>query len=213
VFLLMFWCTGDSVAADGGFTTLDVDRDHVRIYRDDFGVPHIFAETNRGLFVAYGYAVAQDRLWQLELFRRAARGRLAEIFGPGSLAADRNARTMGFTNAELDAQFGLLTSEEQGIFTAYVDGINRYLSEVVALDLNKLPFEFHALLPGTDVTALSWTVRDDVAIVLDFARRFGRGGGQEPANQSLFNSLTTLHCGGAPTCAAAEGIFNDLRWL
>src|SRR5262245_2985498 len=197
-----------------GFTTLDVRGDQVRNYRDEFGVPHIFADTNRGLFEAYGYAVAEDRLWQLELFRRAARGRLAEIFGPGSLAADRNARTLGFTDAELDTQFGLLTSEEQGIFTAYVDGINRYLSEIVAPDpLNKLPFEFHALLPGIDVSALSWTVRDEVAVVVDFARRFGRGGGQELANQSLFSSLATLHCGGAPTCAAAEGIFNDLRWL
>src|SRR5262245_16631697 len=214
VFLLMFWCTGDSGAADGGFTTLDVDGEQVRIYRDDFGVPHIFSETNRGLFVAYGYTVAEDRLWQLELFRRAARGRLAEIFGRGSLAADRNARTFGFTDAELDAQFGLLTTEEQGIFTAYVDGINRYLSEVVAVDpLNKLPFEFHALLPGIDVSALRWTLRDEVAVVLDFVRRFGSAGGQELANQSLFRSLATLHCGGAPTCAVAEGIFNDLRWL
>ncbi len=82
----------------------------------------------------------------------------------------------------------------------------------MALDpLGKLPFEFHVL--HIDVPALSWTVRDDVAVVLDFARRFGRGGGQELANQSLLSSLVTLHCGGALTCAAAEGIFNDLRWL
>ena len=61
-------------AAPEGFTTLDVNGELVTIYRDDFGTPHIFAETNRGLFEAYGYAVAQDRLWQLELNRRAARG-------------------------------------------------------------------------------------------------------------------------------------------
>jgi len=212
VFLLMFLGVGDSDAADQGFTTLDVDGEQVRIYRDEFGVPHIFAETNRGLFVAYGYVVAEDRLWQLELFRRAAQGRLAEILGPGSVAADRNARTLGFTDAELDAQFARLTPEEQGIFTAYVDGINRYLSEVVALDpLSKLPFEFHVLQIG--VSALSWTVHDEVAVVLDFARRFGRGGGQELANQSLLSSLATLHCGGMLTCAAAEGIFDDLGWL
>jgi penicillin G amidase len=50
-------------AAAEGFTTLDVNGEAVRIYRDDFGIPHIFAETNRGLFEAYGYTVAQDRLW------------------------------------------------------------------------------------------------------------------------------------------------------
>jgi len=52
----------------------------VKTYRDGCGIPHIFADTNHGLFVGYGYAVAQDRLWQLELNRRGARGRLSEIF-------------------------------------------------------------------------------------------------------------------------------------
>ena len=51
-------------ASDDGFTTLHVDGEQVRIYRDQFGVPHIFAETNRGLFEAYGFTVAEDRLWQ-----------------------------------------------------------------------------------------------------------------------------------------------------
>src|SRR5215216_3678065 len=76
-------------ATNTGFTTLNVNGEAVKIYRDDFGIPHIFAETNRGLFEAYGYTVAQDRLWQLELNRRAARGRLAEIFGPTTVNADR----------------------------------------------------------------------------------------------------------------------------
>jgi penicillin G amidase len=181
LFPLVCLTVGDSDAADQGFATLNVNGEQVRIYRDAHGAPHIFAETNRALFVAYGYAVAADRLWQLELFRRAARGRLAEILGSGSLAADRNARTAGFTDAELDVQFAPLTREEQEIFTAYVEGINRYLSEVVTLDPpNKLPFEFHVLQIG--VPAM-WAVRDEVAVVLDFARRFGRSGGQELANQ------------------------------
>src|ERR671912_1899658 len=122
-----------------GFTTLDVNGEAVKIYRDDFGIPHIFAETNRGLFEAYGYTVAQDRLWQLELNRRAARGRLAEIFGPSTVNADRAARTVGYTDAELDAQFATLTAEEQQIFDAYLGGINRYLIEA-ALNPLKLPF-------------------------------------------------------------------------
>src|SRR5215216_5398086 len=105
-----------ATATNTGFTTLNVNGEAVKIYRDDFGIPHIFAETNRGLFEAYGYTVAQDRLWQLELNRRAARGRLAEIFGPTTVNADRAARTVGYTDAELDAQFAMLTTEEQEIF-------------------------------------------------------------------------------------------------
>ena len=55
--------SGVGRASEQGFTTLDVSGEQVRIYRDEFGVPHIFAETNRGLFEAYGYTVAEDRLW------------------------------------------------------------------------------------------------------------------------------------------------------
>jgi len=68
-------------------TTLNVDGDEVEISRDNFGVPHIFADTDRGLFVGFGYAVAEDRLWQLEANRRAARGQLAEILGSDFLPA------------------------------------------------------------------------------------------------------------------------------
>lgn len=107
-----------ATATNTGFSTLNVNGEAVKIYRDDFGIPHIFAETNRGLFEAYGYTVAQDRLWQLELNRRAARGKLAEIFGPSTVNADRAARITGYTDAELDAQFATLTTEEQQIFDA-----------------------------------------------------------------------------------------------
>lgn len=116
-----------ATATNTGFTTLNVNGEAVKIYRDDFGTPHIFAETNKGLFEGYGYAVAQDRLWQLELNRRAARGRLAEIFGSSTVSADRAARIVGYTDAELDAQFATLTAEEQEIFDAYLAGINRYI--------------------------------------------------------------------------------------
>src|SRR5512145_3255827 len=133
-----------ATATHTGFITLNVNGEAVKIYRDDFGTPHIFAETNRGLFEAYGYTLAQDRLWQLELNRRAARGRLAEIFGPSTVNADRAARITGYTDAELDAQFATLTTEEQQIFDAYLGGINRYIGEL-ALNPLKLPFEFHAL--------------------------------------------------------------------
>src|SRR5262245_156043 len=121
---------GTELAAGSG--TLCVDGEKVRIVRDDFGVPHIFAETNRGRFVGYGYALAADRLWQLELNRRSASGRLAEVMGPSSVNADRNARTLGYTDAELAAQFAQMSAEEQQIFNDFAAGITRYIMEVVA---------------------------------------------------------------------------------
>ena len=191
-------------ATHAGFTTLNVNGETVRIYRDDFGTPHIFAETNRGLFEAYGYAVAQDRLWQLELNRRAARGRLAEIFGSSVVNADRAARITGYTDAELDAQFAMLTSEEQEIFDAYLGGINRYIAEVALAPVSKLPFEFHAL----GFFPQPWTRRDSAAFGVFMVRRFGEIGGRELTNLSVLDSLIAAH---GP--ANGFAIFNDVRWI
>src|SRR5688572_4553142 len=172
-----------ATASHTGFTTLNVNGETVKIYRDDFGIPHVFADTNRGLFEAYGYTVAQDRLWQLQLNRRAARGRLAEIFGPTTVNADRAARVVGYTDAELDAQFATLTAEEQQIFDAYLAGINRYIVEAV-LDPLKLPFEFHAL----SFFPQPWTRRDSAAFGAFMVRRFGEIGGRELTNLSVLDS-------------------------
>jgi acyl-homoserine lactone acylase PvdQ len=193
-----------ATATNTGFTTLDVNGEAVRIYRDDFGAPHIFAETNGGLFEAYGYTVAQDRLWQLELNRRAARGRLAEIFGPTTVNADRAVRVTGYTDAELDAQFATLTSEEQEIFDAYVAGINRYIGEVALNPLAKLPFEFHAL----GFFPQPWTRRDSIAFGVFMVRRFGEIGGRELTNLAVLDSLIAAH---GPVNGFA--IFNDVRWV
>ena len=200
----IFLCASISAIAATGFTTLDVNGEAVKIYRDDFGTPHIFAETNRGLFEAYGYTVAQDRLWQLELNRRAARGRLAEIFGPSTVNADRAVRITGYTDAELDAQFATLTGEEQEIFDAYLAGINRYIGEIALNPLVKLPFEFHAL----GFFPQPWTRRDSVAFGVFMVRRFGEIGGRELTNLSLLDSLIAAH---GPVNGFA--IFNDVRWI
>src|ERR1700690_264326 len=68
----------------------------VEILRDQQGIPHIFAQNEDDLFFAQGYVMAQDRLWQLELWRRWREGRLAEIFGPKAFDNDARARLMMF---------------------------------------------------------------------------------------------------------------------
>jgi penicillin G amidase len=192
-------------AAYAGWSSLDVADETVDIYRDDYGRPHIFAATNRGLFTAYGYALAEDRLWQLELNRRVARGRLAEILGPGTpQLSDTFIRTTGYTDAELDAQFAALDPAVQAMFQAYVDGINRYLAFAAQSPLSRFPYEFLAL----GIAPQPWTVRDTTAFAAFMSRRFGEVGGAELANQQLLNDLIAAK--GLP---AAVGIFNDVRWL
>src|SRR6266542_3907374 len=203
-------------AEDQRSTVINVDGEKVVIARDEYGVPHVFADTNKALFTGYGYAVAEDRLWQLELFRHAAQGRLAELLGAATvptnmqigqstaLAADIDIRTRHYTDAELQQQFSLLNAEEAEIFRSYADGINRYVRDVVAADpANKLPFEFHFL--GTGIPA-PWTALDVVANAV-YQTRFGQAGGQERQNQTLLANLINRH-----GQAVGLSIFNDLRW-
>jgi penicillin amidase len=195
-----------SAAVAQGTTILNTNREEVSIYRDEYGVPHIFARSRPALFTAYGYVVAQDRLWQLETNRRSARGRLAEILGPGSLPADRNARTLGYTDAELGQQFAALSKAQQDVFTAYVAGINRYIAEVVTPNPStKLPFEFHFLGIGAPAP---WTTLDAVAIAVFLARPFLEHGEGERDLQALLNNLIAMH---GPI--GGFGIFNDLQWI
>ena len=194
-----------AIAAPSGWTTLDVGGVKARIYRDEWGVPHIFAPSNRALFEAYGYTVAEDRLFQLELHRRAARGTLAEVFGPSFVEADEVARRDGYTDAELDAQIQRAGPEDREIFKAYIDGINRYIREVVRPDPeNKLPYEFKLLgfMPS------AWTERDSAAFGAFMVRRFGEIGGTELDNLALLDDLVAARGEG-------EGlaIFNDLTWV
>ena len=124
-----------------------------------------------------------------------------------AIAADTRARTSspGYTGAELDAQFATLTPEQQQIVQSYVDGINRYITDVVAPDQqNKLPFEFHELGIGVPE---AWTARDVVAVNILLAR-FGNVGGTERANQTLLDALIKKY---GP--AAGYAVFNDLRWV
>ena len=68
----------------------------VAIDRDRWGIPHIFAKSDEDLFFAFGFAMAQDRLFQLDYLRRRAHGRLAEVLGKEGLEMDVVARTVGF---------------------------------------------------------------------------------------------------------------------
>jgi penicillin amidase len=70
----------------------------IEIFRDSFGVPHIWARTAHDAFFGQGWVSAQDRLWHMEYDRRRAYGRLAELIGPAGLDLDIYFRTMGLKN-------------------------------------------------------------------------------------------------------------------
>ncbi|MBI3361313.1 MAG: penicillin acylase family protein, partial [Chloroflexi bacterium] len=71
-------------------------KSNVEVYRDSYGVPHIYADSTHDLFFAQGYVHAQDRFWQMEFWRRIGAGRLSEVLGDGTLDTDRFLRMLGW---------------------------------------------------------------------------------------------------------------------
>ncbi|WJS95311.1 penicillin acylase family protein [Flavobacterium johnsoniae] len=107
------------------------------VYFDDFGIPHIYADSEKDAMTALGYVHAQERLWQMELLRRIAPGRLSEIFGGVALKNDKFFAGIGIEEASAKAIAKLdKNSESYKLTQAYLDGINQYLEEGVT------PIEF-----------------------------------------------------------------------
>ena len=100
------------------------------VYFDDFGVPHIYANSEKDAMTALGYVHAQERLWQMELLRRIAPGRLSEIFGSLALKNDKFFSGIGIEEASAKAIAKLdKNSQSYKMTLAYLDGINQYLEE------------------------------------------------------------------------------------
>jgi penicillin G amidase len=97
----------------------------VSIAYDTLGVAVITAASINDLAFAQGYAHARDRRFQMELFRRAGAGRLAEIFGPAALGADRHARTLGFARVA-DSTFAIMPAARRARLEAYAAGVNAF---------------------------------------------------------------------------------------
>ncbi len=97
----------------------------MEVFRDRWGVPHIYARSAPDLFFAQGYVHAQDRLWQMDLQRRVGSGRLSELMGEMTLEVDRFFRVVGLKRAA-EAEFEAMDDEMRGVLEAYAAGINAY---------------------------------------------------------------------------------------
>ena len=111
----------------------------VEITYDDFGVPHIYANNAHDAYFALGFAQAQERLFQMEMIRRATSGKLSEILGESLLAIDKIMLTLSIRQAaekSADKAFVNIDSEFKKQSLAYLDGINSFI------DQGNLPIEF-----------------------------------------------------------------------
>ncbi|MFQ5705494.1 MAG: penicillin acylase family protein [Gemmatimonadales bacterium] len=109
----------------------------VEVLRDSAGIAHIYAKTVDDLFFAQGFVAAQDRLWQLEIWRRIGEGRLSEIVGPATVERDRLARLLKY-RGDMEAEWTSYHADGKRIITAFVNGINAYIEH----RRDNLPVEF-----------------------------------------------------------------------
>jgi penicillin amidase len=133
----------------------------VDIYRDHMGIPHIYASSVHDLFFAQGYVHAQERFWQMDVWRHIGSGELSAMFGKGQVETDSFLRTLGWRQTA-EAELAALGPEPRAILDAYTEGVNAYLKEHsgTALSLEyaivKLLSPDYKIEPWQPVHSLTW---------------------------------------------------------
>jgi penicillin amidase len=156
--------------------------DSVTVYRDERGMPHIYAANEYDLYFATGYVTAQDRLWQMDLIRRCISGRLAEIFGRDYVGPDILSRCLQIT----EKSRLIIKNEDPAILSclgAFADGVNAFISQ----SGRKLPVEFRLLRYEPD----PWTLEDIAGII----GLLGWSLGSKNLDDELFNYELILRVG------------------
>ncbi len=148
VLSMMFSCKKTTTSADG--IQIAGLQEPVEIVRDQWGVNHIYANNQRDLFFAQGYAAAADRLFQFEIWRRQATGTVAEILGERELKRDIGTRLFKF-RGDMETEMNHYHEDGVEIITAYTDGVNAYIEEQLKTP-ESLPIEFKIL----DILPQKW---------------------------------------------------------
>ncbi|MDF1501207.1 MAG: penicillin acylase family protein [Anaerolineales bacterium] len=160
----------------------------VEVYRDEHGIPHIYASTTHDLFMAQGFVHAQDRFWQMEFSRRIGNGTLSEIMGPATLDSDRFIRTLGWhRTAQMEIE--QLGPEVLAALEAYAQGVNAYLAsegpayglEFEILGLTGVDFEPEPWTPLNTLTwgkVMAWDLGGNRSVELAYAHLIARLGMQ-----------------------------------
>lgn len=194
ILLACLWLTACAVTPKPEFVT---------ILRDQYGMPQVFANDLYGVYYGYGYALAEDRLFQIEMLKRTAQGRVAEVLGADYLELDTMIRTT-FDHRSVPSQMEKLSRRERDVLAGYAAGINAYIADAMADPGAKLPAEFrhYGFEPST------WTAYDAaMQFVGSIVHRYSEFN-SELDNLALLRSLEAQH---APE--KAWSIFSASKWL
>ena len=147
--LLTAGCQKQGLETDEAAVPGERGSDSVTIYRDVYGTPQVFADSNYGVYFGYGYAVGQDRLFQMEMLKRTAQGRVAEVLGADFLSLDQKLRTE-YNHPIVRVQVDQLAPRDLDILQGYADGMNAWIEEATGAQADLLPktFEDYGFLPS-----------------------------------------------------------------
>lgn len=186
-------------------------REPVEVLRDRWGVAHIYAANVDDLFFTQGLVAAQDRLWQMEWWRRFGEGRLSEVLGPAAIAHDRFARLLRY-RGDMDAEWQSYHPEGRRIVGAFVAGVNAWIEQVrddppVEFQLTGIrPEPWHAGVPILRMAGLAMT--GDNLREIDLALRVAALGAEEANRLAEPDPFRPLE---VPRGLQPERIAGDLR--
>lgn len=155
-FVLLLLGSFVGVHAQGDTISMPGLKDAVTVRRDARAIPYIDAKNDDDLFFIQGYVTASDRLWQMDLLRRVARGETAEIFGKATLEEDKRWRRYGFTKIA-EESLTYLSPQLRSALDSYARGVNAYIA---SLDEKSIPVEFKIL----QYKPREWRASDSIVI-------------------------------------------------
>ena len=159
----------------------------VEVFRDEFGVPHIYADNAEDLFQAQGFVHAQDRFYEMDIRRHITAGRLSELFGASQVETDTFVRTLGWRRVA-EQELGLLSARTRRYLDAYAAGVNTYLrsrssgdlslaySLLTLQGLNYRPYDWTAVDSLSWLKAMAWDLGSNMRPEIERARMSARVG-------------------------------------
>ncbi len=150
-----FWMAHSALPQLDGTAAVPGISSKVRVVREEHGVPTIEGATLNDVFFAQGYVTAQDRLWQMDILRRAAAGELSEVIGDATVKLDREQRILGLRQAAEAAEKNI-SARDRAFFDAYTRGVNAFLDS----HRDRLSLEFRLL----KYAPKPWSVTDSLLV-------------------------------------------------
>jgi penicillin G amidase len=182
---LAVWAVNRSFPTTDGQIAVPGLHSDVRVVRDDYGVPHVYADNAEDLFYAQGYVQAQDRFYQMDFRRHMASGRLAELFGSKALPSDLLVRTMGWRQVA-EREFALLDADTRRYLEAFSEGVNAYLQDHAP---SQISLEYAVLgLGGLNYRPEEWTPVDSLVWLKAMAWEL-RSNMQDEVQRTLASSV------------------------